>query len=122
MDNYPPGTWAGDPRAPWNEPDHAEVRDHALRQVMGEDANLTSETLAEFVGDVDTKRQPMLTKTPELTGPISTAELLALMLDRRQSDTAIAAATRELTSRYLEDPYTRTVIEAQMERLQGATA
>lgn len=30
--NYPPGTWGGDPRAPWNEPDppecpgcHAEI-------------------------------------------------------------------------------------------------
>lgn len=21
MTNYPPGTWAGDPRAPWNAPD-----------------------------------------------------------------------------------------------------
>lgn len=21
MSNYPPGTWAGDPRAPWNAPD-----------------------------------------------------------------------------------------------------
>ena len=21
MDNYPDGTWSGDPRAPWNEPD-----------------------------------------------------------------------------------------------------
>jgi len=21
--NYPPGTWAGDPRAPWNEPDRS---------------------------------------------------------------------------------------------------
>ena len=24
MDNYPPGTWGGDPRAPWNEPEPPE--------------------------------------------------------------------------------------------------
>jgi len=23
LSNYPPGTWAGDPQAPWNEPDHS---------------------------------------------------------------------------------------------------
>ena len=26
MSNYPPGTWEGDPRAPWNEPDPWEGR------------------------------------------------------------------------------------------------
>ncbi len=29
MDNYPPGTWEGDPTAPWNDPEDylAEKRD-----------------------------------------------------------------------------------------------
>lgn len=27
MDNYPDGTWSGDPRAPWNEPEEAEIID-----------------------------------------------------------------------------------------------
>jgi hypothetical protein len=26
MDNYPPGTWSGDPRAPWNRASDAEDR------------------------------------------------------------------------------------------------
>jgi len=26
-DNYPPGTWAGDPLAPWNRPDDDDLED-----------------------------------------------------------------------------------------------
>jgi hypothetical protein len=122
MDNYPDGTSASDPRAPWNTPDTEKAQGFAIRQVIGENAELTGETLAEFIGDVDAKRQPMLTKTPDLTGPISTAELLHLMLDRRNNDKVIAAATRELASRYLDCGYTRSVIEAEIERFTEVPA
>lgn len=122
MHNYPDGTGWNDPLAPWNEPDTDKAQGFAIRQVIGENAELTGETLAEFIGDVDAKRTPMLTKTQELTGPISTAELLHLMLDRRNNDKVIAAATRELASRYLDCSYTRSVIEAEIERFTEVPA
>lgn len=122
MDNYPPGTSASDPRAPWNAPctDHAEG--FALRQVCGEDVGLTTETLGEFLATVAEDRQPLIVKTDVLRGPISSAELLKLMLDRRNTDQMIAAATRELASRYLDDAYTRKVIDSELERVLGVSA
>lgn len=114
--NYPDGTGWNDPAAPWNEPETDKAQGFAIRQVTGENAELTGETLAEFVGDLDGKREPLMVKTDVLTGPISTPELLALMLDRRNKDSVIAAATRELASRYLDCGYTRSVIEAEIER------
>lgn len=122
MDNYPPGTWAGDPTAPWNEPETDKAHGFAIRQVTGENANLTGETLAEFFGDLDGKREPLMVKTDVITGPISSAELLGLMLDRRNKDSVIAAATRELASRYLDCGYTRSVIDAEVERFMEVTA
>lgn len=122
MDNYPDGTSARDPRAPWNAPctDHAEGL--ALMQVLGNDVELTTETLGEFLATVAEERQPLIVKTSVLVGPISTAELLKLMLDRRNTDAVIAAATRELASRYLDDAYTRKVIDSEMERVLGVSA
>lgn len=114
--NYPPGTGWNDPAAPWNEPETDKAHGFALRQVTGDNAELTGETLAEFFGDLDGKREPLMVKTDVLTGPISSAELLGLMLDRRNKDSVIAAATRELASRYLDCGYTRSVIEAEIER------
>lgn len=119
-DNYPPGTGWNDPAAPWNEPDTDKAQGFAIRQVTGENAELTGETLAEFIGDLDGKREPLMVKTDVITGPISSAELLALMLDRRNKDSVIAAATRELASRYLDCGYTRSVIEAEIQRLMEA--
>lgn len=119
---YPDGTSARDPRAPWNEPDTSEAEGFAMMQVIGENADLTSETLGEFILDVDVKRQPLIVKTSVLVGPISTAELLKLMLDRRNTDAVIAAATRELASRYLDDDYTRRVIDSEMDRVLGVSA
>lgn len=122
MHNYPPGTGWNDPAAPWNEPDTDKAQGFAIRQVTGENAELTGETLAEFIGDLDGKREPLIVKTDVLTGPISTPELLGLMLDRRNKDAVIAAATRELASRYLDCGYTRSVIEAEIERFTEVPA
>lgn len=122
MDNYPTGTWAGDPRAPWNEPETDKAQGYAVRQVIGENANLTGETLAEFIADLDGKREPLMVKTDVITGPISTPELLGLMLDRRNKDSVIAAATRELASRYLDCGYTRSVIDAEFQRFMEVPA
>lgn len=115
-DNYPPGTGWNDPDAPWNEPDTDKAIEFAFLQVTGANADLTGETLAEFIGDLDGKRAHLMVKTNVLTGPISSAELLGLMLDRRNKDSVIAAATRELATRYLDCGYTRSVIEAEIER------
>lgn len=115
-DNYPPGTGWNDPDAPWNEPDTDKASEFAFLQVTGANAELTGETLAEFIGDLDGKREPLMVKTNVLTGPISSAELLGLMLDRRNKDSVIAAATRELATRYLDCGYTRSVIESEIER------
>lgn len=114
--NYPDGTGWNDPAAPWNEPDTDKASEFAFLQVTGENAELTGQTLAEFVGDLDCKREPLMVKTNVLAGPISSAELLGLMLDRRNKDSVIAAATRELATRYLDCGYTRSVIEAAIER------
>ncbi len=115
-DNYPPGTGWNDPDAPWNEPDTDKAREFAFLQVTVENAELTGETLAEFIGDLDGKREPLMVKTDVITGPISSVELLGLMLDRRNKDSVIAAATRELATRYLDCGYTRSVIESEIER------
>lgn len=116
MDNYPDGTSASDPRAPWNTPDTENASRYAHQKVTGQDLDLTTETLGEFLATVDDKRSDLLVKTDALVGPISSAELLCLMLDRRNTDQLIAAATRELATRYLDCGYTRSVIEAEIER------
>jgi hypothetical protein len=121
MSNYPTGTCAADPRAPWNAPDTADAERFAHQQVTGDDIGLTTETLGEFLYTVDEKRLPLQVKTEALRGPISSAELLKLMLDRRNTDQVIAAATRELASRYLDHDYTRRVVDNALERFMGAT-
>lgn len=120
--NYPPGTSANDPRAPWNAPCTDAAEGHALRQVCGEDVELTAETLGEFIATVDETRSPMRTKTGVIRGQISSIELLALMLGGGHSDAVVAAATRELASRYLDCGYTRKVIDSEMERVMGVAA
>jgi hypothetical protein len=114
MSYYPTGTYAADPQAPWNAPDAAPAYEHAMRQVTGQDVSLTTETLGEFLATVNEQRHPLTVKTEVLRGPISTAELLSLMLDRRNSDQMLAAATRELASRYLNAAYTRRVIDSEV--------
>lgn len=125
MSPYPTGTYARDPMAPWNAPDTDTTpgaERFAHQQVTGGDADLTAETLGDFIAVLDNKRTALLVKTDVLVGPISTIELLALMLDRRNTDQMIAAATRELASRYLADPYTRKVIESKVDEYMGVAA
>lgn len=116
MHNYPDGTGWNDPDAPWNEPDTEKASEFAFLQVTGANEELTGGTLAGFIGDLDGKREPLMVTTDAITGPISSSELLGLMLDRRNKDSVIAAATRELATRYLDCGYTRSVIEAEIER------
>lgn len=115
MDNYPEGS--DNASAPWNAPCTDNAEGLALEQVCGADISLTTETLGEFLATVDEDRAPVLTKTPVLRGPISSAELLKLMLNRRNSDEIVAAATRELASRYLDCAYTRKVIGLELDRV-----
>jgi hypothetical protein len=122
MSNYPTGTSALDPKAPWNAPDTVHADGIAYREVCGGNLELTTETLGEFLYATSETRTRLLTNTDVLCGPISTAELLSLMLDRRNTDVLIAAATRELASRYLDDGFTRKVIAAEVERVMGVAA
>jgi len=81
-----------------------------FEQVAGGNAELTAETFGEFVSLIADERAPLLVKSTLLLGPISSSELLKIMFDRRNSDAQIAAATRELATRYLEDEDTKRVI------------
>jgi hypothetical protein len=83
---YPPGVSANDPRAPWNAPDTDTAEAHARRQVCGDDAELTAETLGEFIALVDGDRLPVVTKTALLRGPISSAELLKMIQEGVSQD------------------------------------
>ena len=122
MSYYPTGTCAADPQAPWNAPCTDRAEGMAVRALLGEDVESTSDALVAFFSGLSEERAPLIVKTEVLRGPISTAELLKLMLERRNSDQMIAAATRELASRYLDDPYTRSVITDEMDRFMGEPA
>ena len=120
MDNYPEGS--DNAQAPWNQTCTEHAKGLAIEQVLGGDIETTTGALSEFIATVGEERTNVLTKTPMLRGPISSAELLRLMLDRRNSDQIIAAATRELSSRYLDDRYTRKVVDNALDRFLGVTA
>jgi hypothetical protein len=119
MSYYPTGTCAADPQAPWNAPCTDRAQGMAVRALLGEDVESTSDCLVAFVSGITEHRTPLMVKTEAIKGPISTAELLKLMLDRRGSDQLIAAATRELASRYLDCAYTRNVIDGMADRFMG---
>jgi hypothetical protein len=116
MSYYPTGTYAADPQAPWNAPCTDRAESMAVRELIGNDLESTSDCLVAFVSGITEHRTPLMVKTEVLQGPVSSAELLKLMLDRRNPDQMIAAATRELASRYLDDAYTRKVIDGMTDR------
>lgn len=121
MENYPDGTSATDPHAPWNEKDFGHEYAEAVRHVCGVDIELTTETLTEFLAEVDEKREPLLTKGSVLRSPCSTAELLTLMLDQKTSDAYIAAAAREFAARYVANGYTQQVIDNRIDWIVEAS-
>lgn len=120
MDNYPEGS--DNSSAPWNAPCTDSAEGFAIEQVCGDNLDLTTDTLGQFMQGMDESHQPLLVKNSVLRGPITSGALLKLMFNRRNSDQMIAAATRELASRYLADPYTRRVIESELDQKLGALA
>lgn len=121
MSNYPPGTSASDPHAPWNAPDREREHAQAVAHICGVDIDLATETLCEFLADLTEKREPLLTKGSVLRGPCSTGELLSLLLDPKTSDAYTAAAAREFSARYLANGYTQTVISGRIEWISEAS-
>ena len=110
---------------PYTRPSRAEEEQHrradwaqcwAVEQVIGDNVELTTETLCQFLPDLDEERQPLLTQSDWLRGPIGSSQLLQLMFNRRNTDHVIAAATRELAARYLSCDYTKRVIQDEFER------
>ena len=81
----------------------------AQEQVTGADVSLTCELVQDFVQNMSASREPAITRSYPLT-PVSDYELIAVMFDRRESDMAIAAATRELATRYLDSDVTKGAI------------
>lgn len=119
--NYPDGISATTKGAPWNEPDREREYAEAVRHVCGVDIELTTETLSEFLAEVDEKREPLLIKGSILRGPCSTAELITLILEKNTSDQYIAAAAREFAARYVANGYTQTVIDNRVEMIAEAS-
>lgn len=117
MSNYPSGTSERDPHAPWNAPNTESAEVWAVRQVTGDNCDLTTETFAEFIAKAGEEREPVQSKEarPYLCGPISNVELLMTMF--RSSDFAhCAAACFELRARFLADDYTRRVIDSEVDK------
>ncbi len=112
MENYPEG--ADNSSAPWNAPCTDRAEGFAIEQVCGDNLDLTTDTFGQFMQGMDETHHPLLVKDSALRGPITAGALLKLMFNGRNSDRMIAAATRELTARYLADPYTRRVIESEL--------
>lgn len=108
--HYPPGA-ANDRNAPWNQPDDSEAVAHAEDQVSGGDLELTSDTLGEFLREASDVRTPTLTYPDVLLGPVSTGELIKLVLQCKDND-MVLDAIREIRARYLADSHTKRVIEA----------
>lgn len=93
---------------------------HAAAYVTGGDAELTRETLVEFLSTQGYHDPaPMSTNPPGwTTGPASNADLVCILL-YNQSDAMTATAVRELRARLLAAPYTKQVIDLEVDRLVG---
>lgn len=111
--NYPEGS--DNQFAPWNAPDTERAEIEGRRHVCGANLNLTLETLGEFIATVDESREHLLVKSMHLLGPISTAEIITLWLEKDLPDAFLAAAMRELKARYLDADYTKRVIDSEVD-------
>ena len=86
----------------------------AIGQLCGEDADLTTQTFAVFCESSSNTREPLMTTSAALLGPISSADLIGLLLNDRASDEMLAAVCREVRARYLADSFTVQNIDGQI--------
>lgn len=107
--NLPPGVSYSDPAAPWNAPDETPAFQWAVDQVTGSDADLTCEVFGEWIANLDGSREGLIEKSAVLLGPISSTELLRLVLQGKH-DAMVLDAVRELRARYVADEYTGSAI------------
>lgn len=104
--NYPEGS--DNQFAPWNAKCDDAAQGWALRQLTGDDCDLTSATFATFMETCGEEREPVISDKakPYIFGPISNMELFKTMY--RSDDYAhCAAAAYELMARYMADPFTQ---------------
>lgn len=113
--NYPTGS--DNQFAPWNAPCTDAAEGWALRQLTGDDCDLTSETFATFMESCGEEREPVISEKakPYIVGPISNMDLFKTMA--RSDDYAhCAAATYELMARYLADDFTTKNFDSLVEQ------
>lgn len=91
----------------------------AIGQLCGDDADLTTQTFAMFCDGSSNTREPLLTKSTALLGPISSADLIGLLLNGKASDEMLAAVCREVRARYLADDWTQQNIAGQIKVFTG---
>lgn len=95
-------------------PDEDDAGAWAVDQVCGADADLTTQTFGEFCNTSPNAREPLRTESAALLGPISSAELVCLLLNSKASDEMLGAVCREIRARYLADSFTQQNIEGQI--------
>jgi hypothetical protein len=96
------------------QPDEDDAQEWATGQLCGGDPDLTTQTFAEFCNTSSNAREPLLTQSVALLGPISSAKLVCLLLNATVSDEMLGAVARELRARYLADDFTKQNIEGQI--------
>lgn len=103
--NYPAGS--DNEFAPWNAKCDDVSKDWALRQLTGDDCDLTAATFATFMETCGDELEPVISPKakPYICGPISNMGLFKTMA-RSDNYAHCAAATYELIARYLADPFT----------------
>lgn len=104
------------------QPDEDDARGWAIGQLCGDDRDLTTQTFAVFCESSSNAREPLLTTSAALLGPISSAELVCLLLSGKASDEMLAAACREVRARYLADSFTEQNIDGQIGYYMGVPA
>lgn len=96
------------------KPDEDDARGWAIGQLCGGDRDLTTQTFGEFCNTSPNAREPLRTESAALLGPISSAELVCLLLNGKASDEMLGAVCREVRARYLADSLTQQNIEGQI--------
>ena len=96
------------------QPDEDDAQEWATGQLCGADPDLTTQTFAVFCDSSSNAREPLLTQCGSLMGPISSADLVGLLLNAQATDEMLAAVAREVRARYLADDFTKQNIEGQI--------
>lgn len=113
--NYPDNAPANAPDAPWNQPTYDAEYAMAVRMVTGLDGDLTAQAFSEFLLECDERQTPML-RPGVISGPISNAELLHLLLSSTAENFVLSAA-QELRARYLASDSTKFFIDREHGKL-----